>query len=111
MRRDLSLCLLLLLAAPPALAQVQVDVRLEKNRYLAGEPVVVLVEVRNVGDEVVGWSTCDEDVHLQVLGVERRVAPKIFGCFSDILSGGGCGGIDHPPLLQPGETTRFRYLL
>ena len=110
MRRELSFCLLLLLAATPALAQVQVDVRLEKNRHLAGEPVVVLVEVRNVGDEAVGYSTCDGDVRLQVLGAERRVPPNIFGCFSGIGSGGGCG-IDHPPLLQPGQATTFRYLL
>lgn len=110
MRRELSFFLLLLLAATPALAQVQVDVRLEKNRYLAGEPVVVLVEVRNVGDEAVGYSTCDGDVRLQVLGAERRVPPNIFGCFSGIGSGGGCG-IDHPPLLQPGQATTFRYLL
>src|SRR5688572_19308912 len=110
MRSELSLCLLLLLAATPALAQVQVDVRLEKNRHLAGEPVVVLVEVRNVGDEAVGYSTCDGDVRLQVLGAERRVPLDIFGCFLGIGNGGGCG-IDHPPLLQPGQATTFRYLL
>ena len=110
MRRELSFCLLLLLAATSALAQVQVGVRLEKNRYLAGEPVVVLVEVRNVGDEAVGYSTCDGDVRLQVLGAARRVPPNIFGCFSGIGSGGGCV-IDHPPLLQPSQATTFRYLL
>ncbi|HEY7287823.1 MAG TPA: HEAT repeat domain-containing protein [Vicinamibacterales bacterium] len=110
MRRELSFCLLLLLAASSAFAQVHVDVRLEKNRYLAGEPIVLLVEVRNVGDEAVGYSTCDGDVRLEVAGVERRTSPNIFGCFSSILSGGGCG-IDHPQLLQPGQTTTFRYLL
>src|SRR5258706_9634118 len=110
MLRVLSCCLLLLLAAAAAVAQVQVDVRLEKNRYLAGEPVVVLVDVLNVGDEPVGYTTCDGDVRLQVLGADRRVTPNIFGCFSGIGGGGGCG-IDHPPLLQPGQTTTFRYLL
>ena len=110
MRRVLSCCLLLLLAGTQAMAQVQVDVRLEKNRYLVGEPVVVLVDVHNIGDEAVGYSTCDGDVRLEVVGAERRVPPNIFGCFSGMGSGGGCG-IDHPPLLPPGQTTTFRYLL
>ncbi len=47
--------LVLLLAASSASAQVAVDVRLEKTRHLAGEPVVVIVDIRNVGDEAVGY--------------------------------------------------------
>src|SRR5262245_25877189 len=62
MRRVIFVCLLVVLAAPPARAQVEVDVRLEKARYLAGEPIVVLVEVRNAGDDTVEYSTCDRDV-------------------------------------------------
>jgi hypothetical protein len=93
------------------MGQVQVDLRLDKARYLPGEPIVVVVDVRNVGDEAVGYSSCDGDVRLAVAGAERRVPPNIFGCFSGMGSGGfGCG-VDHPPLLSPGQTTTFRYLL
>jgi hypothetical protein len=110
MRRVVWCGLLLWLAGTPAMAQVQVDVRLDKPRYLVGEPVVVFVDVRNVGDEAVGYSTCDGDVRLEVIGARRRVPPNIHGCFSGIGSGYRCG-VGHPPLLQPGQTTTFRYLL
>src|SRR4051812_5928386 len=95
MRREFFFCLILLLAATSALAQVQVDVRLEKNRYLAGEPVAVLVEVRNVGDEAVEYSTCDGDVRLAIAGAERRVRPNVFGCFSGMGTGGAALTILH----------------
>ena len=109
-RRAFWCGLLLLLAATSASAQVQVDLRLEKPRYLAGEPIVVVVEVRNVSDEPVGYSAGDGDVELVVNGAQRRVRPNIFGCFSWIGHFGG-GGVDHPPLLPPGQATAFRYLL
>jgi len=38
-----------LLLAGPAWAQVQVDVRTEKPQFLAGEPIFVIAEVKNVG--------------------------------------------------------------
>ena len=98
------------LVAASARGQVQVDLRLEKARYLAGEPIVVVIDVQNVGGEAVGYSSCDGDVRLAVAGAERRVRPNIFGCFSGMGSGGGCG-IDHPPLLPPGQRTTFEYLL
>jgi hypothetical protein len=107
----MSFFLLLMLGATSAVAQVRVDVRLEKTRYLAGEPIIVLVDVGNVGDAAVGYSFCDGKVRLEIVGVKRRVPPNIFGCFSGLGSGfGGCA-IDHPPLLRPGQTTTFRYLL
>jgi hypothetical protein len=109
-QNTLSFCLLALLTATSASAQVQVDVRLEKARYLAGEPVVVLVDLRNAGDEAVGYDTCDGAVRLDVVGTPRRVEPNIYGCYAGSVSGGACG-IDHPPLLQPGQTTTFKYLL
>ena len=111
MRRLPLWCLLLLLAGTPARAQVQVDFRLEKTRYLAGEPIVVLVEVRNTGAGAVGYSTCDADVRLEVAGAARRVRLNIFGCFSGMGELKGSCAISHPPLLQPGQTTTFRYLL
>jgi HEAT repeat protein len=104
------LCSLLLsLVAASATGQVQVDLRLEKARYLAGEPIVVVIDVQNVGGEAVGYSSCDGDVRLAVAGAERRVRPNIFGCFSGMVSGGGCGG--SAPLLPPGQRTTFKYLL
>jgi len=101
---------LLVSFATQAFGQVRVDAHLEKDRYLEGEPVVVVVDILNVGDEAVGYSTCDGNVNLTVIGAERRVPPNIFGCFSGMGGGGGCG-IDHPPLLAPGQSTSFRYLL
>jgi hypothetical protein len=69
--------LLLSLAASvaAATAQVQVDVGLEKARYLAGEPVFVTVDVRNVGDEPIEYEPCDRRVKLEVVGTERRKLP------------------------------------
>ena len=110
--RTVSWCsLFLLLSASPVIAQVQVEVRFEKTQYLAGEPVVVLVDIRNVGDEAVAYSSCEARFRLDVTGTERRVPPNIFGCFAATSVGGGMCFVDHPPLLPPGETTTFKYLL
>ena len=110
--RTVAMCFLLLwFSAPPVVAQVQVDVRLDKTQYLAGEPVVVLIEVRNAGDEAVEYSSCDANLVLDVKGAKRRVPQDIFGCFAGMGGGAGVCGVDHPPLLSPGETTTFRYLL
>ena len=109
-RRRLACSALVWLTAAPAAAQVEVDVRLEKSQYLAGEPVTVLVDVRNVGDEEVTYSTCDEDVRLAVPNATRRVVPDIFGCFSGGASGSTCSQ-GHPPRLLPGRTTTFTHLL
>jgi hypothetical protein len=94
----------------PAAAQVHVDAYLEKGRYLAGEPIVVVVDVLNVGDEPVGYSASDGNVRLAVAGVQRRVPPNIFGCSSGgFVEGGVAGGVR--PLLEPGQKTSFTYLL
>jgi hypothetical protein len=104
-------CFLILWAARPALAQVQIDARLEKARYLAGEPIVVRLDVRNVGDEALTYSECARDVRLEVVGANRRMPPNIYGCFEGRVSGAGCGIGSHAPLLSPGETTSVTYLL
>jgi hypothetical protein len=109
MRTLVLFCLLVVLAHSPATAQVQVQVRLEKPRYVAGEPVVVVIAVRNIGSEAVATG-CGGDVRFNVEGTARRIRPNIFGCFSGI--GGvvnGCA-ID-TPLIQPGQTTNFRQVL
>jgi hypothetical protein len=110
--RTVSWCSLFLpFSAPSVAAQVQVDVRLEKTQYLAGEPVVVLVDVRNAGDEAATFSWCDANFRVDVKGAERWISPNLFGCFaltSDARS--GCA-VDHPPLLPPGERKTFKRLL
>jgi hypothetical protein len=93
-----------------AFCQVQVTVQPEKPRYLVGEPVFVVALVKNVGTEPVGHSYCDGRVDVTVEGVQKRRAPNLGGCFSGGAGGGGCG-IDHPPLMKPGQTVSFRYLL
>ena len=108
------ICAALLLGtfATQAASQVRVDARLDKETYLQGEPVTVVVDILNTGDEAFAYSTCDGRVTLTVSGVERRVTPDILGCFSGIGSGGVAGcAISHPPMLAPGERTSFRYLL
>jgi hypothetical protein len=99
---------LFLSLATVAMAQVQVGVRLEKARYLAGEPIFVLVDARNVG-EAASYSMCGANVTLAVAGVDRRKLPNIFGC--DVVSGVSGSGCSHAPLLPPGETKTSRHLL
>ena len=111
MPRVSSSCLFLLLAASSASAQVDVDVRLEKTRYLAGEPVVVIVDVRNVGDEAVGYAVGYGNVRMTVAGGRRRMTRDMSGCLVSVLSFPHGGGVDHPPMLPPGQSTLFRYLL
>jgi len=98
-------------AATPAPAQVQIDTRLEKSQYVAGEPIVVTADVRNVGDESLMYSDCANNVRLEVVGANRRVPPNLFGCSAGATSVVMCGASSHPPLLAPGQTTSVTYLL
>src|SRR2546427_368632 len=66
----------LMLIAAPVLGQVVVNVRTDKAEYLAGEPVFVIVDVKNVGVEPVGYSYCDGDVKLNVPNGEPNTAPN-----------------------------------
>jgi len=109
-QRSLKAAVFLCLFATQAVAQVRVDVRLEKNGYLAGEPIAVLVDIQNIGDEVFAYSV-GGDIRLTVVGAQRRQRPDIFGCFSEMAEGMGWVFVDHPPLLPPGQRTSFRYLL
>lgn len=105
------MCCLLLLHAAPAAAQVEIDAHLDKVQYLAGEPIVIVVDVRNTGGEAVAYSESYGDVSFSVVGASRRVPPNIFGCYSGQSSRSTIGFGSHPPLLAPGETTSFKYLL
>lgn len=109
-----SLCIVLCLIAAPAAAQVEVSVRTEKPSFLVGEPIFVLVDVKNVGDEPVaygGGGGRGRRLELSVASGDRRRVQRLSGCFGG-ESGGTVGGVmGHPPLLKPGASTTFRYLL
>ena len=94
---------------PAAMAQVSVSVRSTKSRCLVGEPIVVLLEIKNVGDDLVAYGGgCDSDIKISVAGMSPRTSPR-FGCSG--VGGGVCVGIDHPPRLKVGESTSLRLLL
>jgi HEAT repeats len=104
----LALCLL----ATPALAQVEVKLRTEKPTFLAGEPIFVLVEVKNVGAEPVAYdgASLKPPLVLSVKNGTRKTVRSLHGCpGSD--DNVGPRFLSHPPFLQPGEATTFRYLL
>jgi hypothetical protein len=105
----LAICLL----AGPAWAQVQVQVRTEKSQFLAGEPIFVLVEVKNVGTEQVAYdgASLKPPLELSVRNGERRIMKALTACGSGTVIGGGSGFATHPPMLQPGKSTTFRHLL
>jgi hypothetical protein len=96
--------------AVPGLCQVHVDLRTNQPDYLAGEPIFVVVDVKNIGTEPVGYSNCDGHVDLTVPGGQKKQVPALFGCFSGQGGSSGCG-IDHPPMMNPGQTVSFWYLL
>ncbi len=98
-----------ILLATPAFGQVRVDARLEKTQFLEDEPIFVVVDVTNVGDEPLTNSTCGGEFKLDIPGTSRRIPPNIFGC-----SGGGAGvGVcgTEGRLFMPGERISSRYLL
>lgn len=93
------------------LCQVKVAVRLDQPEYLVGEPIFVLVDVTNTGIEALGYSASDGHVELSVPGGRRKTTPDLRGCFGGGIGGGSGGGISHPPLMQPGQSVSFPYLL
>jgi hypothetical protein len=108
-----ALAVALCLLARPAWAQVEVQVRTEKPQFLLGEPIFVLVEVKNVGTEEVAYSgvSFKPPLGLSVRNGERKVMKGLTGCGEEARFVGGAGVIDHPPMLQPGKSTTFRHLL
>ena len=110
--RQLALtCTVVMLLASSAFAQVRITAHLEKERYLQGEPVVVILDALNVGLEpVVVWSELGPGVKLSVADTKPRALPRLFGCFPGV-EGGGLGGASHPPQLAPGSVHSTRLLL
>jgi hypothetical protein len=103
---------LLALAAAPASSQVTVNVSRNQPDYLAGEPIFVTVAFTNIGAEPLGYPTCDGRVDLTVIGAEPEQPPRLRGCFvSGGFGPGASCGVDHPPLMPPGQTVSVPYLL
>jgi hypothetical protein len=65
---------ILALTAP---CQVSVKVSTSKPAYLVGEPVWVVVDVRNTGTEPIGYSYCDSQVELSVENFAKRQNPNL----------------------------------
>ena len=105
-----DLLLLLALGTASGFCQVSVTVTLDQPEYLVGEPIFVIVDVTNIGTEAIGYSACDGHANLTVPGGQQKQTPKLRGCYTGSGGGSGCG-IDHPPLMAPGQTVSFRYLL
>lgn len=110
MRQLIALALGLI--ATPALAQVEVGVRTEKASYLAGEPVFIVVDIKNVGDEPIGYDggTLRSPLTFVVPNGTRKPVKSLSACGGPV-TGGASGMLNHPPLLKPGAQTSRRYLL
>jgi hypothetical protein len=104
------LVFLIAAAAVPALCQVQVHLKTNQNTYLVGEPIFVVVDVENIGTEPVGYSSSYGHADLTVPGGRKKPAPNLFGCFAGFGEGYGGGGF-HPPLMKPGQTVSFWFLV
>ena len=105
-----ALLLLAGLLVPALRAQVSVSVHSSKSEYLVGEPIVILLEMKNVGDEPVAYGGgCDSDMKVSVAGTGPAPVPR-YGCSMGV-GGGSCAATDHPPRLKTGESTSLRMLL
>jgi hypothetical protein len=109
-------CAVVLLLAHSASAQVIVDARPAKSDFIAGEPIQVVIDVTNLGDEPVLLQACCLNIRLTVPDAGRRVVPSLSSCHSGILFvvGTGVGSVDHapPPVpVGPGETFSHRSVL
>jgi hypothetical protein len=92
--------------------QVSVAVKLDRPDYLVGEPVFVIVDVTNIGTEAVGYSSYDGRSTLTVPKGQLKQRPNLRGCYTGEGEGGSFGGGSfHPPLMAPGQSVSFRYLL
>ena len=101
-----ALCLL----STPALAKVEVGIRTEKVSYLAGEPVFILVDIRNVGDQPMAYGAGTTNRLTFVVANGRQKPVKSLSPCGGPVTGNAAGGVMHPPVLKPGAQTTERYL-
>jgi hypothetical protein len=97
-------------ASAPGFCQVLVKIKKNQAEYFVGEPIFVIVDVKNVGTEPVAYSGCDGHADLIVFGGQKKQTPNLRGCNVGFAEVEGCG-VDHPPLMKPGQTISFWYLL
>ncbi len=92
-------------------AQVSISTRMSKQEYLAGEPIVLFIDVKNIGEDTVAYgSGCDFDIEMSVPEADSGAWHHKEGCFTG-QAFGGCWGIDHPPGLASGQSITFKRLL
>ena len=104
--------LIVILIAPAVFGQVSISVHPSKNSYLKGEPIIVVIEVGNIGAEAIPYgSGCDFDIKVSAEQEEPEPWLLRYGCFRGHGSSGSCWGIDHPPHIQPGKSLIIRRLL
>ena len=100
------------LLATPAVAQVEVGIRTEKTSYLAGEPIFILVDIKNVADEPISYEGGGIQNPLTFVVANGRPKPvRSLSPCGGTGDGGAMGGVDHPPMLKPGAQATLRYLL
>jgi len=66
--------ILLAVASIQGLCQVQVELKTSQATYLAGEPIFVVADVKNVGTYPVGYGKLDSDVDLTIEGNRKKQA-------------------------------------
>ena len=96
--------------ALPSFGQIQVGLRTNQASYIAGEPIFVVVDVKNIGTVPLAYADCFGQANLAVPAAPKKQAPALYGCFSSGDGGSGCG-VSKPPILKPAATTSFWYLL
>ena len=108
---------MLALAGTQAAAQVRVETRLEKFRYVAGEPIFVVADVTNVGAEPVAYDQTFGAMPSVALSVDR-IPPRpplgdaLMSCYQrGFVTDGFSGSINHPPQIAAGASRSFKYLL
>jgi hypothetical protein len=108
----ISLVVWVALLSQASAAQVATSIRMSKQEYLAGEPIVMLIEVKNIGADTVAYGGgCDSDVSISIADIEGEDSLRHDGCFGGHGGGGSCSGIDHPPGLAGGQSVLFQRLL
>lgn len=101
-----------LLTVSAASAQVSATARLEKDRVVTGEPIIVVIDVTNTGKTtVVEGMTCSDDVRLSVVDRQRRQSSPPRLPSPDLVSSVSCGGTTHGPVIEPAGHLEARHIL
>jgi hypothetical protein len=103
----------LLLIARAASAQVIIDAHLAKPEFIIGEPIHVVVDVTNLGSDVLSLPACCLDVTFTVPDGTRRTLPSLDPCDNVIGSVELFNGAGPRPriYLRPDETFSYRSLV